>query len=428
MARQPTRAGGSRLSQGVSKLTARLDRRTTLIGLVVLAIGMFLAYVAFQATTGPPFAARYQVKVSVPSDAPTLRVGQAVRVGGQLAGLISAVEPDRQTGGSTITANITKAPFRPMPEDTTAYVRVHSIVYESWLELRPGTSDRDLASGAELKTPATFGTDLLQVVKLFDQKTREELSQTAVNSGFGVAGRGVELNQALNDLPLLARNLSSQLRAATAQPGALADLISGAAQTFRGLRGNLPDDVSGLIDSADATFAVLAARSDDLRASIRLLGPFESQVLSTGPVAESVLTDLASVSRDLEPAVREINDDLPVINHLFGQGHTLREQTRRITKVADPTLEAARPVVFDLFPVLTVLEPLNKNLAKLKATVEPYKPEIAQAGKRLADATGVRYPEGLAPGAPAGRVLPVLTPRPCVNPIPKPGKAQKDSC
>ncbi len=70
----------------------------------------------------------------------------------------------------------------------------------------------------------------------------------------------------------------------------------------------------------------------------------------------------------------------------------------------------------------------TRTSTNLKATVEPYKQEISQAGKRLADATSHLFDKGLQSGAPAGRVVPVLTPHPCINPIPDPGEAQKDSC
>ena len=409
-------------------MTAKLDQRQTLLGLLVLAIGAFLAYVAFQSTTGPPFQAKYEINVNVPTDTPVLRRGQAVRIGGRLAGLVSKVTPNREDRVTTVTANITKPGFRPLPADTTAYVRAHSIVYETYLELRPGDSDEELEPGATISTPATSGVDLLEVVQLFDEQTRTELSETVVNVGVGVAGRGVELNQALNDLPQAARDLAAQLRAATREPGAISAAIAGAAGLARGLRGVEVDDVSALVEGADTTVAAIAAERSALGEAIELLPPFEDQVLVTAPVARPLLNDLAALSGDLEPAVRTVNRLLPDVNDLLDRGNSLREETRRITAVADPTLRTARPVAFELFPTLTALGPLNKNLAELKATVEPYKPEISQAGKWLADTTSKGAAQGLAPGARAARLVPVLTPHKCENPIPKPGQAQKDSC
>ncbi|HYH62706.1 MAG TPA: hypothetical protein VD766_12635 [Solirubrobacterales bacterium] len=418
----------SRLSTGVARFTSRLDQHKTLLGILVLGVGAFLGYVAFVSTTGPPFQSKYELKVNLPADAPVVREGQAVRVGGKLAGLISEVEPDREEGGTTVTANITKTEFRPMPEDTEAYVRVHSIVYETYLELLPGESGTELEDGDSIGAPAASGTDLLEVVQLFDAEARESLRDTTVNAGYGVAGRGDEINIALADLDGMARRLQPQLEAVTAEQGALADAIEGAANTADALRGESPDDVEALITSGNATVGTVTGREADLRRTLQLLRPFEDQFLKTAPLAEPLLDDTAELATELRPAVETIADRLPALAELLNMGDELREEIVALTAAVDPTLEAARPVIYGLFPTMTALGPLNEDLKNLKATVEPYKPEIKQAGVRLADATSHVFDKGLASGTPAGRVVPVLTPHSCTNPIPDPGEAQGDEC
>jgi len=420
------RSPKARLSAGIDRVTSRLDSHKTLLGLAVLGVGAFLGYIAFISTTGPPFQSKYELKVNLPADAPTVRTGQAVRVGGKLAGLISEVEPDREEGGTTVTANITKTEFRPLPDDTEAYVRVHSIVYETYLELLPGKSTDELASGDAIGAPAASGTDLLEVVQLFDSEARESLRKTVVNAGYGVAGRGDEVNAALEDLDGTASRLRSQLEAVTSDDGALADSIAGAANTTDGLRGRRPDDVKGLIGSGSTTLRTVAGRETELRRVLQLLRPFEDQFLRTAPLADPLLEDSAALARELEPTFESVSDRLPALVELFNLGDSLRADVEALTEVADPVLAAARPVIFGLFPTMTALGPLNDDLRLLKATVEPYEPEIAQAGRRLSNATSHPSEEGIAAGAPAGRVVPVVTPHRCLNPIPDPGEAQDD--
>ena len=415
------------MSTRVAKFTSGLDRHRTLLGLIVLGVGAFLAYVAFISTTGPPFQSKYELKVNLPGDAPVVREGQAVRIGGKLAGLISSVEPDREEGGTTVTANITKPEFRPLPEDTEAYVRVHSIVYETYLELLPGESETDLASGDSIGSPAASGTDLLEVVQLFDAEARESLRESTVNAGFGLAGRGEELNTAFADLDGMSRRIALQLDAITRDDGALADAIAGAANTADGLRGTAPDDVEALIGSSSETLSTIAGREAELRRTLELLRPFEDQFLETAPKLEPLLEDATDLAVDLRPAIETLGDRLPALVRLLRLGPTLRREIIALTAVVDPVLEAARPVVYGLFPTMTGLGPLNDDLDVLKATVEPYQKEIAQAGKRLMNATSHVVDKGLRE-APAGRVVPVLTPHPCTNPIPDPGEAQEDSC
>ena len=270
---------GTHLNQRVSKQAARLDDHKLLLGLLVMVVGGFLAYVAFVSTTGPPFQSKYQVMVEVPADAPPLRVGQAVRIGGKLAGLISEVEPDRENGGTLVTANITKTEFRPVGEDATANVRVHSIVYHTYLELYPGDPSEPMENGGLIEqSNVTSGVDLLEVVQLFDAEARESLRDSVVNIGYGLASRGDGLNAALKDLGPVARNTASQLGAVNRDEDALAEGLAGIASVSEGLEGDRGDDLAGLISSGDTALGTFAARSTELAAAIRLLPRIRGRV------------------------------------------------------------------------------------------------------------------------------------------------------
>ena len=448
--RQPRPRLGRKISGWANRATARVDDFKTPLGLAVLALGAFLAYTAFKATTGPPFLPTYKLTVKVPAGAPPLRAGEAVRVGGSLAGLINEVKPDPAHHRTLVKVNISKTNFRPLPVDTTAFVRVHSIVYLTYLELTPGTSNNMLHDGDTLPAVAQHGTDLLEVVQLFDKQARQDLSKTLVNVGFGVAGRGTDLNGALQDLPQTATNAASELSAATKTPGALAGVIAGGAKTASGLRGTRPDDVSALISGADGTFGSTGRQSAPLGQAIQLLRPFEDQVLATGPIATPVLRDIARTTGALAPVVRNLNAQLPRLNELATLGPQLRNGFAALlgggaggaggggvggsgstgtggSGIANQVLIAARPVVTGLFDVQTAVKPLDAALAKLLAAVNPYLPEITQAGQWLQSATSLRAPGGSNSGAPALRVVAVLSPHSCRDPEPAPGQAQQDT-
>lgn len=427
MARKP---GQSHLNQRVSRVASRLDDHKLLLGMIVMAVGAFLAYVAFVSTTGPPFQSRYEIKVEVPPDAPPLREGQAVRVAGNLAGLISRVEPDRDSGGTLATANITKTQFRPIGEDATARVTVHSIVYETYLELDPGDTEEPMENGETIpQRRVSSGVDLLEVVQLFDEEARESLRATVVNVGHGLAGRGNAANEANADLEPTAQNLDRQLRAATADEGALGTAVAGAAATTRGLEGDRPDDVGGLIGSGSEVFGAIAQRSTELGAALRELRPFEDELLATAPLAEPLLGDLALTAGELRPTVASINRSLPDVNRLLGLGGVLERETARITDVADPVLRTSRPLVRDVYPTVASLNPLLPDVERVAETVNPYAEDISLAGQGLAEATSTRFPFGQGPGvnAPAGRIIPVLTCHANRNPFPAPGGALEDA-
>lgn len=447
MAREPGRVA-SHLNQRVTRLAERFNDHTLLLGFLVAAAALFLAYIAFASTTGPPFQSAYRINVDVPPDrpsefdgerqgsAPPLRVGQAVRISGQLAGLISEVEPNRETGGATVTANITKPEFRPIGDDATAYVRVHSIVYQTYLEIEPGDRSNPMEDGDTItRERVSSGVDLLEVVQLFDHEARQSLRETVVNIGQGIAGRGSGLNAAFMDLKPLAANLRRQLGALTRDQGALADLVSSAATTTDALRGFRSDDFGGLVSSGAAVLDAVAARSDSLGQAIELLPPFQDEFLATAPVAVPTLDELAGAAVELEPAVRALNGALPQLNRLLALGDELRSETIRTGEFANPILRVTVPVVRDIFPVLAALEHpdapggLVRDARTVVNKVNPYIADIIAAGEQLADVTSMPFPQGtgVGAGAPSGRVIPILSCHRDRNPYPDPGTADADA-
>ena len=427
MARKPT---PSRMNQRVSAAAAKLDNHKLLLGVLVALVGAFLAYVAFVSTTGPPFQSRYEIDVHVPADAPPMRVGQAVRVSGKLAGLVSDVQPDRENGGTIVTANITKPDFRPIGTDAEARVTVHSIVYATYLEIVPGNTDDPMENGGEIpQDRVSSGVDLLEVVQLFDEEARESLRKTTVNLGYGIAGRGEGLNQALSTAEPTTTNLNAQITAINEDEGAVGEGLAGASELSAALEGTSPDDIGGLIASGAGVGVAVANQREALAQSIRLLRPFEDEFLETAPIAEPLFADLAETSRKLEPVVGGLNSALPDVHRLLGLGNVLEDETRLITNEVSPVLRTTRPLVHEIFPIVAALNPLLPDVDTVVEGITPYRKDIAKAGTGLAEATSVRYPQGqgVGAGAPMGRVIPVFTCHPNRNPFPGPGEAVEDS-
>jgi ABC-type transporter Mla subunit MlaD len=427
MAKKPTT---SRMNQRVSGAAAKLDDHKLLLGMLVALVGAFLGYIAFVSTTGPPFQSRYEIKVHVPADAPPMRVGQAVRVSGKLAGLVSEVEPDRENGGTVVTANITKTDFRPIGNDAEARVTVHSIVYATYLEILPGDTDDPMENGGEIpQDRVSSGVDLLEVVQLFDEEARNSLRKTTVNLGYGLAGRGEGLNQALSTSEETSTNLNLQISAVNEDEGAVGEGIAGLADVSEGLEGTSSDDVSGLVGSGAAAGVAIANQREALAESIRLLPAFEDEFLQTAPIAEPLFADLADTSRKLEPVVRGLNSALPDVNSLLGLGDVLENETRLITDEVNPVLRTTRPLVHEIFPIVAALNPLLPDVDTVVDGITPYADDIKTSGEGLAEATSIRYPQGqgVGAGAPMGRVIPILTCHDNRNPYPEPGGAVDDS-
>jgi hypothetical protein len=248
------------------------------------------------------------------------------------------------------------------------------------------------------------------------------------SGGVGVAGRGEDLNTMLQDLGDSSADLTSQMQAATSQPGAIAAIVRGAARTFHGLRGDDAANLGGLLVSGSAVAGAIAARDGDLGEAIELLAPFEDEFMRVAPLADPLLDDAAAAATDLEPAARELADALPEVNHVLGLGDRIRTETARLTAAINPVLVAAAPILHDLRPTVASIKPLLGPLRRLVDGVAPYSRDIRLAGKGIIAATDNSIPVGqTAPNNPALRFAPVFTCHQARDPYPKPGEPLEHS-
>ena len=323
-----------RFARAVRGTTRRLEGRELLLGLGVAAVGLLMAWVSWASVNGVPLQDRYELKVEVAPDAPILKDGDAVRIAGRLAGFVTEVEPD---GGHVLVTAELRPEFAPIGNDASANVKVRSIVYLTYLELFPGNVDDPMREGGTIPLArSSSGVDLLEVVQLFDRKARLALSDTVRSAGLGFAGRGEYVNAGLRDLGAATGDLATQLEAATAQPGAIASLVGGAARTVRGLRGTRPGDLGDLIGSGSAVVGALAAHEAELGDAVELLRPFEDELLATAPLADPLLDDAAAATTELTPAARELAAALPQVNRVLALGDEIRAETVRLTRHDQP--------------------------------------------------------------------------------------------
>src|ERR1700710_1335184 len=126
---------------------ARHQRRRVparLVGLGVALVLAALAYIVLISINGVPFQTRHALNVEIPSDAPPLKVGDQVRVGGQRGGIVKKAIP--AGGGVEIQIEVTPD-FWPVGRDATVRVRTKLASGLAYVELHPGHAKPYLAEG-----------------------------------------------------------------------------------------------------------------------------------------------------------------------------------------------------------------------------------------------------------------------------------------
>lgn len=414
-----------RFQRAISGGARRLERRRTLLGLIVAAIGMALAYIAWISVNGVPFQDRYELNAVVPASSPIVKEGDAVRIAGRLAGLITDVEPHE---GNVLVRMELEPGYAPVGRDARTNVRVKSLVYLTYLEIFPGDLSDPMPEGGTIPVGRSgSGVDLLEVVELFDRKARETLSNAVYDSGLGVAGRGEELNVALADLAPATEDLRSQLEAATSTPGAIRRTLRGAAGVTAGLEGEVPGDFAGLITGGSVVIEAVAGQSAPLGEAIDLLRPVEDGLIATAPAARRLLAEVTDLSHVLEPAVADLQRALPDVVRVLALGDVFRRQTARLTSVMNPVLTEATPVMRALYPTVASIEPLLESLNTMVERVSPYADDIRASSQGLISATRTRYPGGTAPDTSALRFAPIFTCHKPRDPYPGPGETRTHS-
>jgi ABC-type transporter Mla subunit MlaD len=232
---------------------------------------------------------------------------------GQVSEIVPKQRPDG-TSYAEVTLKLDKE-VEPLPADSTLLVRPRSPLGLKYLELTPGSASAGLRAGATIPIsqarPEVVEID--DVFNMFDDKARIGSRNSIDGLGTGLAGRGRDINTAIDELgPLLenlepvARNLSDPRTRIARFFKALADTATEAAP--------VAEQQAQLFVSLDASFTALAS----------IARPFLQESISEGPpTADVAIRDFprqrpfirnnAALLRELRPGVATLPHSAPIL-------------------------------------------------------------------------------------------------------------------
>jgi virulence factor Mce-like protein len=180
--------------------TGRRSRVNPVVAGVVagVLIGLVVSLMAtINLTYGAPWAPTHTMVAQV-TDADSMSVGSDVRIAGRLVGQVTSVQ---SAGDHTnITFNVDPADW-PLANDTTANVRLATLLGQKYIQLNPGHSSAQLPDGAVLGVQSVRPVvDFDQIVNTFDKPTRDALTSLIRTAGASVQGQEGTLQQFFPDL------------------------------------------------------------------------------------------------------------------------------------------------------------------------------------------------------------------------------------
>ncbi len=331
------------------------------------------------------------------AEATALATEADVRISGVPVGKVKTIEPDNQTGRSTVTIEL-ESRYAPMPSDARAVLRQKTLLGETYIELTPGTDDAEpVPDGGSLAVSQISPTvQLDEIYRTFDADTRRAFQSWMIEQAKGIGDHGRDVNDALGNLGPFAEDTATLVDILNRQEGAVTGLISNTGVVFEALT-DRGDQLRSLIENSNRVFAATASRDEELKQAFLALPTFEREsAVTLDRLAEfardtdPLVTQLRPAARELSPTLRDLGALSPDLEALFRELNPLITASRTGFPAAERILEDARPLIAQLDPAMRQVTPLLEFIGLYKRELTAFFANTV-AGTQAKDPSGVHY-------------------------------------
>lgn len=330
--------------------SASIAANPVLIGAATILVVVVAVFLAYNANSGLPFVPTYSLKVNLPNAANLVK-GNEVRVGGARVGLVDSIDPVNHADGS-VTARLglkLETTIKPLPKDSTILIRSKSALGLKYVEITKGTSKQGFADGATVPlgqaTPKPVEFD--EVLSTFDDKTRAASRTNLKEFGTALAGRGTDLNQAIQSLNPALRNLVPVMHNLASPATKLARLFT-ALENTASETAPVAETQASLFVNLDTTFRALAEVARPyIQDSITGGVPAQDAAIRALPVQRPFLLNTQRFFADLRPGVRSLRTAAPILSSALVVGTGTLRRSVALNQRLKPTFEALRRFATD---------------------------------------------------------------------------------
>ena len=389
--------------------TASIVASPVLVGAVTTLIVIVSVFLAYNANTGLPFVPTYNLKAQLPGGA-NLVPGNEVRIGGFRVGVIDKIDAGTATvkgqprAIAVVRMKLDKS-SQPLPTDTTVLVRPRSALGLKYVQLTPGAAKTSFRDGdtiplKQARAPVEFD-DLLAT---FDARTRQNSQDALQGYGDAFAGRGPDINAAIQGLapffrflaPVMANlsNPETQLNQFFLQIGRASAQVAPVAAVQAQLFANMAD-----------TFAAIGRDPAALAATIEKGPPTEAVSIQSFRIQRPFIADFTDLSARLRPAAAILPTALPPLNAALRIGTPVLRRSVILNKNTTKVFNALDDLANDPNTLLALkdLSQLTRSGAPLFQYISPFQ-TVCNYATYFFNALGSHISEGVLSGT-AERVL-----------------------
>ncbi|MEA2167485.1 MAG: phospholipid/cholesterol/gamma-HCH transport system substrate-binding protein [Solirubrobacteraceae bacterium] len=257
----------------------------------------------------------------------------------------------------------------PIGTGASAKVRPVNLLGEKYIDLDPGDVNQPVKSGSTIPESRTgVPVELDDVLNTLDPDTRAGLRILINEFGTGLAGRGEDFSQTLEDLPPAIDQARRVVSEVAAENKNLETAIVSGDRVINQVFVHR-DELGDLVDSAGDALATVADRRAALGATLRAAPQGFDRLRETLSRLQGASDQLAPAARDLQrtdPALATTLARLPAFaNDASIALDAIRETSPTLQRLGDesvPTLRRLRPTAHRLASFATQLRPLANTL------------------------------------------------------------------
>lgn len=335
---------------------------------LVIVVAVFLAY---NANSGLPFVPTYEVKTEV-KNAANLVKGNDVRIGGSRVGAVTDIEPVTHKDGSVAAVLTLKlqTDVKPLPVDSTVIVRPRSALGLKYVEITRGRARDGFDDGATIpeRNARPEPVEIDEVLSTFDDRTRAASQSNLTEFGNAFAGRGQDLNRAIEELDPLLTTLPPVMRNLSDPRTRLDRFVRSLSRTAR-IVAPAGEAQASLFRGLDTTFRSLANVAPELQDSIVGGPPTLDRAIADFPKQRPFLANSEALFRELRPGARALKAAAPDLADALTVGTPTLKRAVAFNKRLEPTFAALQRFADD--PLVSL------GIKDLTSTVSVLAPTIA---------------------------------------------------
>jgi phospholipid/cholesterol/gamma-HCH transport system substrate-binding protein len=359
----------------MQKQAPSIARILVAVGFALSCFGLLLfLWVSFGGPT--PFKAKQYQFTADFTEAVTLAPQSDVRIGGVSVGKVAGLSLPSKGNFTEVKIQLNPQ-FAPIPSDTRAILRQKTLLGETFVELTGGTPGAPkLADGGRLAhTQTVNSTQIDEIFKALDPKTRAAFRIWQQQAAIAVRGRGQDLNDAFGNLGPFASDATDILTILHHQQRSLKGLVRDTGTVFDALSAR-DNELAGAIQNSNTTFGALASRDKALADVIHIFPTFNEQSrLTLNRLAEfahntePLVRDLKPVATDLTPTFEKVRALSPHLRGLF-------IQLKPLLRVSGTGLPALSKTLHELKPVLAAFDPFLANFNPVVRYLNAYRTNV----------------------------------------------------